>query len=70
MFQNVGGWDRALRLVAAALMVWMLVAGRVSGILAMLAAAVAVGMVLTSMFGVCPLYSRLGLTTCRLPKRS
>jgi len=70
MFQNVAGWDRAVRLVIAGLMLWLLVKGIATGLWAALAAGVAVAMILTAMLGVCPLYQRLGISTCRLPRRS
>ena len=70
MFQNVGGWDRAVRLFVAAVMLGVLVSGRAHGIWAMLSAAIAVAMVLTAMAGTCPLYSWLGISTGHLPKRS
>jgi len=69
MIHNLGAWDRAVRLAIASLMLWLLVAGKATGLWAPLVAAIAVGMILTAMIGVCPLYQRWGISTCRLARR-
>jgi hypothetical protein len=60
---NVGGIDRALRIVVgAALVLWFFV-DQGSG-LWHYAKLIGVVPILTGLFGTCPLYSILGLSTC------
>jgi len=69
MFQNLGVLDRGLRLVVGGVLMGLLVAGTATGLWAALMAAVALGMIVTALFGVCPLYQVWGISTCRLPRR-
>lgn len=67
MRRNMGSIDRGLRIIVAALLV--IVAYTVpmasAGPLHWLALAIAVVFILTSIMGNCPLYSIIGLKTCR-----
>ncbi|MBY5972284.1 hypothetical protein PSM7751_02317 [Pseudooceanicola marinus] len=67
MSVNMGKIDRALRLVIAAVLVWLAFGSAVAaaGLLHWLALIVAAVMVLTAVIGNCPLYSLIGLKTCK-----
>ncbi|SLN19734.1 hypothetical protein ROJ8625_00686 [Roseivivax jejudonensis] len=67
MTRNMGNVDRALRLVAAALLLWAAFGTAVAatGALHWLAILVAGVFVLTALVGMCPLYRVIGLKTCR-----
>lgn len=67
-FANVGGADRALRLIAgfAGLAVGLGVLGATRGEIAGIAASIfGVVMLLTGLTGFCPAYLPLGLSTCK-----
>ena len=67
MTTNMGKLDRGLRLVVAAVLVWAAFGTAVAaaGVLHWLALIVAAVFVLTALVGNCPLYSIVGLRTCR-----
>lgn len=65
MTRNMGGADRIVRPLVAAVLVALVLTGQVTGGLAIAAAAVAAVFILTSLVGLCPLYSLLGVNTCR-----
>jgi len=69
MKKNMGAGDRMIRLlIAAALIVaWFLhyIAGTIGVVLLIMAGV----FVLTSLLGICPLYSIFGINTCK-PKKS
>ncbi len=66
MSLNMGKFDRLGRLViAAGLLVLALGTGTISGILFWVALAVAAVFTVTALIGNCPLYSIIGLKTCR-----
>jgi hypothetical protein len=67
MTTNMGTIDRGLRLAIVAALVFMAFATTVlgGGILFWLALAVAAVFTVTSLVGNCPLYSIVGLKTCR-----
>ncbi|MFD1695583.1 YgaP family membrane protein [Roseibium aestuarii] len=67
MTRNMGIVDRALRVIAAALLIYaaLVLPMLGHGILHWLALAVAAIFLLTSVVGNCPLYSLVGLKTCR-----
>ena len=67
MSVNMGKIDRALRLVIAAVLVWLAFGSAVAaaGLLHWLALILAAVMVLTAVIGNCPLYSLIGLKTCK-----
>lgn len=67
MSVNMGKIDRGLRLVIAAVLVWLAFGSAVAaaGLLHWLALIVAAVMVLTAVIGNCPLYSLIGLKTCK-----
>lgn len=63
MKQNMGRWDRVLRLVAAAAIAVLLIAGILKGTAAVVLAIVAAVFVITTFVGFCPLYVPLGIST-------
>ncbi|MBN9245002.1 MAG: DUF2892 domain-containing protein [Mesorhizobium sp.] len=68
MRTNMGTIDRGLRLVVAAALLYAAFGGATvlaAGILHWVVIAVAVVFILTSFVGICPLYSILGIKTCR-----
>lgn len=66
MKRNMATFDRAGRIVIAALLVFLsLGTGMLGGVLFWIALAVAVIFVVTAVLGNCPLYSILGFKTCR-----
>lgn len=67
MSMNIGRLDRGLRLVVAALLYALAFAPQIAltGLAYWLALLVGAILVLTALVGVCPLYSILGLKTCR-----
>ncbi len=67
MTANMGTIDRGARLVVAALLVFAAFGTEIagSGVLFWLALVVAAIFTLTAFVGTCPLYSMIGLKTCR-----
>jgi hypothetical protein len=67
MKKNMGSVDRIIRLVIAAIAVFLYVNGTVTGTLGIVALAVAAIFTLTSLISFCPLYAIVGLSTCPAP---
>lgn len=63
MKQNMGRWDRRVRLVLAALFAVLLIAGVAKGTLAIVLAILAAIFIITTFIGFCPAYVPLGLST-------
>jgi len=63
MKQNMGRWDRVLRLAAAAVIAVLLILGVLKGTTAVVMANVAAAFVITTFVGFCPLYVPLGIST-------
>ena len=63
MKQNMGRWDRVLRLAAAAVIAVLLILGVLKGTAAVMMAIVAAVFVITTFVGFCPLYVPLGIST-------
>ncbi len=63
MKTNMGRWDRALRLIAAAVFAVLLIAGLVKGTLAVILAILAAIFVITTFVGFCPAYAPFGIST-------
>lgn len=60
---NMGFVDRAVRSVLAVVVLWLLVAGVIEGVLAIVLAALATAFILTSAVAWCPIYAPFGLST-------
>ena len=67
---NVGKMDRVLRLILATVMAVLWALGMVQGWLGITLLVVAAILLLTALFGTCPLYSLLGITTNPVKKNS
>ena len=65
MKKNMGRIDQLLRLLAAAVIAVLLVAGIVKGTAAVVLAILAAVFVITTFAGFCPLYAPLGISTKR-----
>ncbi len=65
MKKNMGSADKAIRLILAAIMIFLYFSGIVPGILGIVLVIFAVIFILTSFIGSCPLYLPFGLSTIR-----
>ena len=71
MLKNVGNADRVIRLLAAALFVWLFFNGTVTGVFGVVLLVLSLVFTLTALFGTCPIYLFLGVSTCRFdPKKN
>ena len=68
MKNNMGNTDRIIRVLVAAVIAVLFINNTVTGILAYVLLAVGAIFLLTSLVGSCPLYSLLGINTCRVKK--
>ena len=65
MKKNMGTFDKGIRLFAAVVLVALYFAEILTGTLGIIALVVAAVFTLTSMIGFCPLYTILGIKTCK-----
>jgi len=65
MKKNMGGVDRALRVLVALVVVTLFYNGIIEGVLAYVLLAVSAVFVLTSLVSFCPLYRLVGASTCK-----
>jgi hypothetical protein len=65
MKKNMGGLDKGLRILVAIVFVYFFYSGIVSGTLGCVLLAFAGVFVLTSLVSFCPLYTILGINTCK-----
>ncbi|MBX7458208.1 DUF2892 domain-containing protein [Qipengyuania sp. 1NDH17] len=63
MTKNMGSLDKALRLIAAAVLVALALTGSITGTFAVVAYVVAAIFVVTSLVSVCPAYLPFGIST-------
>jgi O-antigen/teichoic acid export membrane protein len=63
VLQNMGRWDRTVRLVLAAVFAVLLIADLVKGTLAIVLAILAAIFVITTFVGFCPAYLPFGIST-------
>jgi hypothetical protein len=70
MRKNMGRGDRTLRLVVAAVLAVLLIAGVVKGMLAAILAILAAILVITTFLGFCPAYASCGISTKGKGKKS
>ncbi|HPE84175.1 MAG: DUF2892 domain-containing protein [Aequorivita sp.] len=68
MKKNMGGTDRTIRLLIAAIVVALYYFGVISGTLAIVLLVFAAIFVLTSFISFCPLYTLFGINTCKVKK--
>lgn len=69
MKKNMGRADRIIRLLAAAVFVYLFYTGIVTGVVGILLLVFSIVFVLTSLVGLCPLYTLLGINTCQIRKQ-
>lgn len=68
MKNNMGNTDRIIRVVIAAVIAILYINHTITGVLAYVLLVVGVIFLLTSLVGSCPLYSFLGINSCRVKK--
>jgi hypothetical protein len=65
MKKNLGTLDKTIRLIIAALIVTLYLTNVISGVLGIILLVVAGVFTLTSIIGICPLYSLIGVKTVK-----
>lgn len=68
MKPNMGGVDRIIRIVIAAVVAVLYFTGTLTGTVGIVALVLAAVFVLTSLVSFCPLYTLVGLNTCPVKK--
>ena len=68
MKNNMGRFDRVIRFLIAAGVVALYYFNIIEGALAYVLLAIAAIFLVTSIVGLCPLYTILGIRTCKVPK--
>jgi uncharacterized membrane protein len=68
MKKNMGNPDRIVRLILAAIMAVLFFTNTVTGVFGIILLVLAIVFVLTSLISFCPLYTLVGLNTCRTKK--
>ena len=68
MKQNMGNTDRIIRILVATILATLFLTHAVTGVLGYILFGIAVIFVITSFLSICPLYSLLGINTCKVPK--
>jgi hypothetical protein len=66
MKKNMGGSDRTIRLIVAAVILGLYAMGYISGTLSIILIVVAAIFALTSVINFCPLYAVFGFNTCKV----
>lgn len=66
MKKNMGSTDKVIRFLIAATLVVLYFTGTITGTLGIIALVVAAVFVLTSLVSFCPLYTVLGIKTCKV----
>lgn len=68
MKKNMGGADRIIRILVAALFAYLYFGGVVTGTPGLILVILGGVFVLTSLVSFCPLYSLFGINTCKVKK--
>ncbi len=63
--KNMGTLDRTIRIVIAVVIAFLYFNGYLSGLTATVLGIFAVIFIITSFVGICPLYTVVGLSTCK-----
>lgn len=66
MKRNMGSTDRVVRVIVAAILIVLTLAGVVTGTLSYVLLAASGIFLLTSLIGFCPLYTICGLNSCKI----
>jgi len=69
MKNNLGGADRIIRVIIAAILATLYFMNIISGTLGLILLVVAIVFVMTSLVGFCPIYAIFGLSTCSTKER-
>lgn len=64
MKQNMGGADRIIRILVAAVLAYLYFSGTVTGTPGLVLVVLGGVFILTSLIGFCPLYTLVGINTC------
>jgi len=70
MKKNMGTFDRIVRIVIALIIVVLFLTGQINGALSIILLALAAIFLLTSLVNFCPLYSLIGIKTCKIEKNN
>lgn len=65
MKKNMGGADRVIRFLVAVIFAALYFTGKVTGSTGIILLVIGAVFLLTSLIGVCPLYSIIGIKTCK-----
>jgi hypothetical protein len=65
MTKNMGSTDKIIRLVIAAVIAFLYYNGTISGTLGLVLGIFAIIFALTSLISFCPLYTLIGVNTCK-----
>ncbi len=68
MKKNMGGTDRTIRIVIASVIAVLYFTGTITGVIGGVLLALAGIFVLTSFVSFCPIYTILGVSTCKVKK--
>ncbi|MFZ3041953.1 MAG: DUF2892 domain-containing protein [Thiobacillus sp.] len=68
MKQNMGGVDKVIRLVVAAIIAALYFTGQITGTAAIILGIIAVAFLVTSLIGWCPTYVPFGISTKKTDK--
>lgn len=69
MKKNMGNTDRAVRTLVAIALLSLSLGGIVTGVISTIVLVVAAIFLLTSLISFCPLYTILGINTCKISPR-
>jgi hypothetical protein len=70
MKKNMGTFDRIVRIVIALIIAVLFLTGQITGTLSIILLALAAIFLLTSLVNFCPLYSLIGIKTCKIEKNN
>jgi hypothetical protein len=70
MKKNMGTFDRIVRIAIALIIVVLFLTGQINGALSIILLALAAIFLLTSLVNFCPLYSLIGIKTCKIEKNN
>lgn len=70
MKKNMGGTDKLIRIILAAVFSVLYFTGTVTGIAGIVLLILGAVFLLTSVIGFCPLYTLVGINTCKVKKPS
>jgi len=68
MKKNMGGADRSIRILLAAVIAYLYFSGIITGTWGLVLVILGGVFVLTSLVGFCPLYAAVGINTCATKK--